>query len=281
METLHVEVRLDLGRLVLAGDATQGVHHCQDPMTGQFLPIVGQSARPRRKFGKLRWGWGRAFLGAATAVSLLLAAGAAHHFWVARPAAVKQQAIASLPIGGSGEGSADALRVVNAPYRPPEVVAAAPVAVASAAPLPLPAAAPVVAASAALKREAPPAAGRPAVAEERDPAPTGRAKEPAKDEPTLVFNEPFTAKNPETVNKQLGASTPAAPARAPASSAGAGGVRLVAIKDANTIVVNLPGNVMPVPLKPGARLPTGATIVSADPARGSVLLNNGTMLVLE
>lgn len=77
-------------------------------------------------------------------------------------------------------------------------------------------------------------------------------------------------------------SAPAAhvPSAAPSPKA-ASSVRLVAIKDANLALVHIPGNPLPIPVKTGAKLPNGLTLVKADPAKGVVHFDNGSTLALE
>jgi hypothetical protein len=124
-------------------------------------------------------------------------------------------------------------------------------------------------------------------------APALTAKGREESGPVVVFNEPAphtaAAPAPAVTQAQSGKAlqaTPApaalaAPAPRTSPSTDSGQIRLRAIKDANTILVNVPGNVMPVQVRPGAKLPNGRTIVKADPAKGVVQLDNGSTLVLE
>lgn len=94
---------------------------------------------------------------------------------------------------------------------------------------------------------------------------------------------------PQSRQVALAAPTPHAVPGAPAAHAAgaaptakaAGVVRLVAIKDANLALVHIPGNPLPIPVKTGAKLPNGLTLVKADPAKGVVHFDNGSTLALE
>lgn len=307
METRTLELRLAAGRLILASDAVQGIYHVQDPITRQFMPMVAPSpahaAAPRKwAFASLRG----PLLGAALGAGLIGLVGFANHWWVVKPTAARERAVASLPMASpSARGAvADGITVVDAAWQQPAAQAPAPAAPSSTPQSPgtVPpslSAPPQRSTASAAPAVAPPAPGKPAAAApaapvrpaaESKPAaapdkkPPTAATEKGRDDSPVVFNELAPARTPVSSDGMAKvAATPVIP-MAKASAArgtGSGGVRLVAVKDASTILVGLPGQLVPVQLKPGSRLPNGAAIVSADPARGVVLLDNGTSLALE
>lgn len=304
METRPLELRLAAGRLILASEAVQGIYHVQDPVTRQFMPLVAPP-RPARISPARQWAFtplSGPLLGAAVGAALIGLLGLAHHWWAAKPAAAKERSVAGLPLASpTTKGPvADGITVVDAAWQQP----VAPV-VASSAPSVAHTAPPTVAESqprtatlataslttptAAKPLASPAAPGRPhiepkpAAPQERRP-PTGTGDK-AREESPVVFNEPAPVRpiNGDGLGRAAGSSVvPTTKVGGPiASGSGSGGVRLVAVKDASTILVGLPGQLVPVQLKPGSRLPNGAAIVRADPARGLVLLDNGTSLALE
>lgn len=322
MDTPTLELRFDAGRLILASDAVHGIYHVQDPITKQFLPIVAERATSWR----LRSGWLKKLqapaLGAAAGMAVLAVAGFYNHWWVARPIAVKERAVASLPIArpASAANPVDEIMVVDSAYpaaqprtastaleqpdqaspEGPGPLPPVPVAPSTAAPPRPPGSAAAAVATPPSKPPsiASPAAPRPAsdprpAAGKQIPVPEKRATGAAasldkvREEPPVVFNEPAPVRpivNEPTKAAAVASAAPAVRASAPTSAqrpSGAGGVRLVAIKDAATILVGLPGQLVPVQMKPGVRLPNGAAITSADPVRGVVLLDNGASLALE
>ncbi|MBI2770572.1 MAG: hypothetical protein HYX47_13180 [Burkholderiales bacterium] len=315
MDTRTIELRLDAGRLILASDAVQGIFHVQDPITRQFMPML--VARPVNAAAPRRWafsGLRGPVLGALVGAAAIGLLGLSSHWWVDKPMADKQRAVAGLPMAKptAKSASADGITVVDAAWsQPASQTTSEPPAGANSGPLmggglppslsappTLPAASAATAAPASAPAPAlPPATARPAatpaapvrsVAESKAiTAPDKKSSAPAasdktRDESPVVFNELAPAR---ALASDAPARAPAAAvlpiARASAPRTGNGGVRLVAVKDASTILVGLPGQLVPVQLKPGSRLPNGATIVSADPARGVVLLDNGTSLALE
>lgn len=275
-------------------------------MTGQYLPMVSERAAPRRRASHRLGKWLGPVAGALAALVVVGVLGIAKHFWLDRPTAMKERAVASLPIAmpAPAPQTGDAIVVVDSPYAVAAPVdgptkVQGPIAAASsapvAAPMPLPAAsvakpspaapAPAARPAASQAQQLPAGRVQPAPAAMPAQAKASSAAEKARDEPPVVFNEPApvraaaaadAAAKPSTVI----ASSPAV-ARASSPSAPAGKIRLVAIKDASTILLGIPGQLVPVQFKPGARLPNGATIVNADPARGQVRLDNGTTLSLE
>jgi hypothetical protein len=299
-----VSLQIMLGRLAVAGEAMPGIYHVQDTVTGKILPVVVQPpigpAKRLAKFWLCTPNWVKA--GVACAAALLLAGGlglAQRLHSTANPT--------TLPLAAPG-ASSGTVKLVDAPYQqqpdeaPGSAVAVAP----ESAPVPevVPASAPsaaelqVVAAPAAsaIPTNLPPAKTetvRTSVKAKMPAAPALAAKGREESGPVVVFNEPgpHPAAAPAPVvtqaqsGKALQATPPPAALAAPAPrmspSTDSGQIRLLAIKDANTIVVNVPGNVMPVQVRPGAKLSNGRTIVKADPAKGVVQLDNGSTLVLE
>lgn len=203
------------------------------------------------------------------------------------------------------------------PSMPPAVPAPAAAIVPAPAPAPTPKSAPSAErrpeVAAKLPASAPstkPIATPPAKAAKR--ATPGASGAASADETVVVFNEPTHTRQPPATTPAVAAapapvapttppqarqaalvaptahatpvspSAPAAPvaSAAPASKTG-GSVRLVAIKDANLALVHIPGNPLPMPVKTGAKLPNGLTLVKADPAKGVVHFDNGSTLALE
>lgn len=296
MDTPTLELRFDAGRLILASDAVHGIYHVQDPITKQFLPIVAERATSWR----LRSGWLKKLqapaLGAAAGMAVLAVAGFYNHWWVARPIAVKERAVASLPIArpASAANPVDEIMVVDSAYpaaqpRTASTALEQPDQASPEGPGPLPPV-PVAPSTAAPPRPASdprPAAGKQIPVPEKRATGAAASLDKVREEPPVVFNEPAPVRpivNEPTKAAAVASAAPAVRASAPTSAqrpSGAGGVRLVAIKDAATILVGLPGQLVPVQMKPGARLPNGAAITSADPVRGVVLLDNGASLALE
>lgn len=305
-----VSLQIMLGRLAVAGEAMPGIYHVQDTVTGKILPVVVQPpigpAKRLAKFWLCTPHWLKA--GMACAAALLLAGGLG---LAQRLHSIANPPPTTLPLAAPG-ASSGTVKLVDAPYQqqpdeaPASAVAVAPSPAPESAPVPevVPASAPsaaepqVVAAPAAsaIPTNLPPAKTetvRTSVKAKTPAAPALAAKGREESGPVVVFNEPAphpaAAPAPAVAQAQSGKplqatpppATPAAPAPRMSPSADSGQIRLVAIKDANTILVNVPGNVMPVQVRPGAKLSNGRAIVKADPAKGVVQLDNGSTLVLE
>lgn len=350
---LTVALRIQLGRLAVAGDATPGICHVQDKLTGKIVPVVVQpSLLPRLKNADLwsSWlrlpAWVKAMAGVAVAglVGAVLLAG--QDAWrrpnhaelplAKAPLAITESAAAYQPVDDQQAAGPQAAGAVTSTTHGPDVVlppkgpsASGPVVVAApetvsmprnlpppkpeVKPAPAPAAAPATATTAApakpnpaplpmqptpqaaLKPVQPPApvlapvpAKPTAVAEKAAPAApqTSQKAEPA---PAVIFNEAATDSKPGSPTGGIPAGAPprmagTAPqptAQKPAAAEPNVRIRLVAIKDANTVLVNVPGIALPQQVKPGVALPNGRTIVKVDPAKGMVQFDNGAVLSLE
>lgn len=230
---------------------------------------------------------------APSAPAMTIAAAPAPQFQPSTPPAVPAPAAAIIPAPAAARKAAPVAK------RRPPVAAKLPTAAPSTKPTAAPSTkpiAPLPAKQAKQAKRATTAASDPAGADEtvvvfNEPTHTRQspaaaaavAAAPARVAPTTPPQARQVAPAAPTAHATPASpSAPAAPAASAAPTPKAGGlVRLVAIKDANLALVHIPGNPLPIPVKTGAKLPNGLTLVKADPAKGVVHFDNGSTLALE
>lgn len=303
-----LSITIELGKLTWAGTAVPGYYYVQDPDTRELHQVMVSRPAPwprriqvalRRAWSGTRWM--KPATGVAVALVVLGAAGVAQDFRARADAERQRALVQAIPFAPAPERAAKAdLTMLPLPYAdetatrpaalpereerplPPSVVAAAREArkPAESAPPPHTAAPAQVASAKQLPRQD-------STADRRGDR---LAKESEKGEASpVIVNEDRNTRGAEAV-----AAAPrgvAAQSPKPAGGTGEGGAasapdigrptRLVAIQDAQTILVTSPTTRLPARVSVGAALPGGRKLTAVDMAKGMATLDDGSSLRLE